>query len=137
VGDFHRALSSSTRRRRRKRLWPLLGGVLATILVLLVGIWLGGHPSVLPAPLRASVFEARLGAQTYGKGVFQQTLRLVNGGALDITIGRFFTPTGHNLGDGVHQGTGIVPNVEAPEDSHAPVDEALAIAERTVAAEVR
>jgi hypothetical protein len=46
-------------RRRRIRVWPLLGGILAAIVLLLVGIWLGGHPSVLPAPLRASVFESR------------------------------------------------------------------------------
>jgi len=37
----------------------VLGGILAAIVLLLVGIWLGGHPSVLPAPLRAGVFESR------------------------------------------------------------------------------
>src|SRR5579864_4962185 len=31
--------------------------VVALILVLFVGIWIGGHPSVLPSPLRGAFFE--------------------------------------------------------------------------------
>lgn len=74
-----------------------------------------------------------VGTPPYGKGVFQITEPLSNGGALDLTIGQFFTPDGRNLGGGgARQGAGITPNIYAPTED----DEALAVAERTVAAEV-
>lgn len=76
-----------------------------------------------------------VGTETYGKGVFQVTEPLVNGGALDLTVGKYFTPNGHNLGGGGAQpGAGITPNVYAPDDSQTSSDEALTAAERTVAA---
>jgi hypothetical protein len=46
-------------RPRRKRLRAAVAGILAAIIVLLAGIWLGGHPGVQPAPLRMGVFEAK------------------------------------------------------------------------------
>ena len=39
-----------------------------------------------------------VGEKTYGKGVFQEIEDLPNGGALDITVGEYFTPKGRNLG---------------------------------------
>jgi carboxyl-terminal processing protease len=56
-----------------------------------------------------------VGTRTFGKGVFQEITELVNGGALDITVGEFFTPSGRNLGGGgVKTGAGITPNVQVP-----------------------
>jgi carboxyl-terminal processing protease len=53
-----------------------------------------------------------VGTHTFGKGVFQQEEPLSNGGALDITVGEYFTPNGRNLGGGgVKQGAGITPEV--------------------------
>jgi carboxyl-terminal processing protease len=53
-----------------------------------------------------------VGTHTFGKGVFQEEEPLSNGGALDITVGQYFTPNGRNLGGaGVKQGAGIVPEV--------------------------
>jgi carboxyl-terminal processing protease len=79
-----------------------------------------------------------VGTHTYGKGVFQEIQPLPNGGALDITVGEYFTPNGMNLGGGgVREGRGIQPNVYALDNPRTPQDEALAVAERTVAAEVR
>jgi carboxyl-terminal processing protease len=79
-----------------------------------------------------------VGTHTYGKGVFQEISPLSNGGALDITVGEYFTPSGRNLGGGgVRQGAGITPNVTAADNPHTSADEALTAAERTVAAEVR
>ena len=78
-----------------------------------------------------------VGAETYGKGVFQVTESLINGGALDITVGKYFSPNGHNLGGGgALPGPGITPNVYAVDDPQTPPDEALAVAERTVAAKL-
>ncbi len=84
--------------------------------------------------LRAKV----VGTHTYGKGVFQEILPLPNGGALDITVGEYFTPNGSNLGGGgVREGAGIKPDVYALGNRASTHDAALAVAERTVAAQVR
>lgn len=56
-----------------------------------------------------------IGTHTFGKGVFQELRPLSNGGALDITVGEYFTPNGRNLGGtGVSQGAGIVPDIALP-----------------------
>jgi carboxyl-terminal processing protease len=79
-----------------------------------------------------------VGQHTYGKGVFQEIQPLSNGGALDITVGEYFTPSGHNLGGGgVREGAGIKPDIYALDNPHTLPDEALIVAERTVAAELR
>jgi carboxyl-terminal processing protease len=66
-----------------------------------------------------------VGRKTFGKGVFQEVTTLPNGGALDITVGRYFTPKGRNLG-----GDGINPDVRATDDPKTERDEALVVAER-------
>ncbi len=78
-----------------------------------------------------------VGTHTYGKGVFQEIEPLSNGGALDFTVGEYFTPTGRNLGGGgVRRGAGIQPNIYAFTKSTAKTDTALTVAEKTVAAEL-
>jgi carboxyl-terminal processing protease len=77
-----------------------------------------------------------VGMHTFGKGVFQEEQPLSNGGALDITVGEYFTPNGRNLGGGgVKQGAGITPEVLVPHG----VDTAhgLAVALSTLAGKVR
>jgi carboxyl-terminal processing protease len=71
-----------------------------------------------------------VGTRTFGKGVFQEVRQLSNGGALDITVGEYFTPSGRNLGGGgVKQGAGIEPDVEAEDDAETQDrDEALDVA---------
>jgi len=77
-----------------------------------------------------------VGTHTYGKGVFQEIEPLSNGGALDFTVGEYFTPSGRNLGGGgVRRGAGIEPNIYALTKSSAKTDTALTVAEKTVAAE--
>ncbi len=79
-----------------------------------------------------------VGTHSYGKGVFQEIEPLPNGGALDITVGEYFTPDGRNLGGGgVREGAGITPNITAVDNPRSGVDAALNAAERTVAGEVR
>jgi carboxyl-terminal processing protease len=78
-----------------------------------------------------------VGTRTFGKGVFQEIEPLSNGGALDFTVGEYFTPSGRNLGGGgVKQGKGIQPNVYALTKPSAKTDTALTVAEQTVAAEI-
>jgi carboxyl-terminal processing protease len=77
-----------------------------------------------------------VGTHTFGKGVFQEEEPLSNGGALDITVGEYFTPNGRNLGGGgVKQGAGITPEVRIRNgvDSNRGLDVALS----TLAAKVK
>jgi carboxyl-terminal processing protease len=79
-----------------------------------------------------------VGTHTYGKGVFQEIEPLTNGGALDITVGEYFTPNGQNLGGGgVREGGGIRPQVYAVDNPRTPGDQAFTVAERTVLAKLR
>jgi carboxyl-terminal processing protease len=58
-----------------------------------------------------------VGTRTFGKGVFQEVLELSNGGALDITAGQYFLPSGRNLGGkGTDTGSGLTPDVAAADD---------------------
>jgi carboxyl-terminal processing protease len=84
-----------------------------------------------------------VGTRTYGKGVFQEIDQLRNGGALDFTVGEYFTPNGTNLGapgvrDGrnVARGPGIKPQVYVPQATNAPVDTQRHVAEKTVVAKL-
>ncbi|HUY59925.1 MAG TPA: S41 family peptidase [Solirubrobacteraceae bacterium] len=79
-----------------------------------------------------------VGTRTYGKGVFQELMPLQGGGALDLTVGEYFTPNGHNLGaGGVKEGRGIKPNVYVYDNPAKPGTHALRVAEQTVAGEIR
>ena len=62
-----------------------------------------------------------VGTRSFGKGVFQQVIDLSSGGALDLTIGEFFTADGISLA-----GKGIKPDVRALDDPRTPADEGLA-----------
>ncbi len=77
-----------------------------------------------------------VGTHTFGKGVFQEEEPLSNGGALDITVGEYFTPSGRNLGGGgVKQGAGIAPEVlvrQGVDGNHG-----LEVALNTLAAKVK
>jgi len=78
-----------------------------------------------------------VGSHTFGKGVFQEEQPLSNGGALDITVGEYFTPNGRNLGGGgVKQGAGVIPEVLVPSKL-VDTEQGLAVALRTLAAKVR
>jgi carboxyl-terminal processing protease len=62
-----------------------------------------------------------IGGHTYGKGVFQEVQQLTNGGALDLTVGQYFLPSGRNLGGtGVAQGGGLQPDVKVADDTKTP-----------------
>ena len=79
-----------------------------------------------------------VGTRTFGKGVFQEVIELDNGGALDITAGQYFTPSGRNLGGGgVKPGAGLKPDVKAKDNPKTTRDEGLDRALHVLAAEVR
>ena len=76
-----------------------------------------------------------VGTRTFGKGVFQEIEPISNGGALDITVGEYFTPKGRNLGPRDGKPGGILPDVRAQDDPDTRPDEALRRALATLAGE--
>jgi carboxyl-terminal processing protease len=84
-----------------------------------------------------------VGTRTYGKGVFQEIEQLRNGGALDFTVGEYYTPNGTNLGGPgvrggrtVSRGPGIKPQVYVAEKPNSRVDTQLQAAKKTVVAKL-
>ena len=75
---------------------------------------------ILTAALADDSGAKVVGTRSFGKGVFQQVMDLSNGGALDLTIGEYFTPNGVNLA-----GKGVHPDIHALDDPHTKADEGL------------
>ncbi|MGH2833274.1 MAG: S41 family peptidase [Solirubrobacteraceae bacterium] len=116
-----------------------LGGAISSSipLVVLVDRDTASASEIVTAALQDHRRATVVGTHTFGKGVFQEVEELSNGGALDITVGEYFTPNGRNLGGGgVKEGAGITPEVPLREsviDGPRGVEAAL----RTLAAKVR
>jgi carboxyl-terminal processing protease len=77
-----------------------------------------------------------VGVHTFGKGVFQEEMPLSNGGALDITVGEYYTPNGRNLGGGgIKQGAGVTPEVVVAHGVDTP--HGLEVALNTLSSKVK
>jgi carboxyl-terminal processing protease len=75
---------------------------------------------ILTAALSEHHLATVVGTRTFGKGTFQQAIDLPAGGALDLTVGRFFTANGTSTLD-----RGIKPEVHAANDPRTKRDEAV------------
>jgi carboxyl-terminal processing protease len=107
----------------------------STPMVVLVDSNTASAAEIVTAALQDHRRATVVGTHTFGKGVFQEEQALSNGGALDITVGEYFTPNGRNLGGGgVKQGAGIVPEVRVRDVDSV---HGLEVALRTLAAKVR
>src|SRR5205085_541257 len=107
-------------------------------MVVLVDRGTASAAEIVTAALQQRHRALVVGTRTYGKGVFQEVEPLPNGGALDFTVGEYFTPDGQNLGGGgVRRGKGVAPNIHAIDNPRTHVDEALRKAEQAVAGKVR
>ncbi len=130
---------STDGRSQPRQVYTAKGGAISTKIpmVVLVDRGTASAAEIVTGALKDRGRAKVVGQHTYGKGVFQEIQPLPNGGALDITVGEYFTPNGHNLGaGGVKEGAGIAPNISALDNPHTTPDEALNVAERVVAAEV-
>jgi carboxyl-terminal processing protease len=131
---------STAGRAQPRQVYLARGGAISSTIPMVV---LVDHGTASAAEIVTGALQDRgrakvVGTHTYGKGVFQEIEPLPNGGALDFTVGEYFTPNGRNLGGGgVRRGAGITPNIYANTNLRSKVDTALQVAERVVAAEIR
>ncbi|MDP9135912.1 MAG: S41 family peptidase [Actinomycetota bacterium] len=125
----------STRGRSRpERVYEATGGAIDTDVpvVVLVNGRSASASEIVAGALQDRERAQIVGTRTFGKGVFQEIEPLANGGALDITVGEYFTPSGRNLGGGgPKKGAGIQPDVKASDNDKTKRDEALDVAVRT------
>jgi carboxyl-terminal processing protease len=75
---------------------------------------------ILASALAENHLATTVGTQSFGKGTFQEVIHLDNGGALDLTVGRYFTSNGTSL-----LGDGIKPDVPVRQNPKTHADEAL------------
>jgi carboxyl-terminal processing protease len=105
--------------------------------VVLVDANTASSSEIVTAALQDHHRATVVGTHTFGKGVFQEEQPLSNGGALDITVGEYFTPNGRNLGGGgVKQGAGVIPEVKV-QKSEVDTNRGLDVALNTLAAKVK
>jgi carboxyl-terminal processing protease len=115
---------STKGRSRPEHTYLATGGAISTKIpvVVLVNRQTASASEIVTGALQDRHRAKVVGTRTFGKGVFQEVERLSNGGALDITVGEYFLPSGRNLGGGgVKRGSGITPDVKAqdnPKTSH-------------------
>src|SRR3954454_2158996 len=130
---------STKGRARPEHVYNATGGAIAAKVpvVVLVDDHSASASEIVTGALQDRKRATVVGTHTYGKGVFQEIERMSNGGALDITVGEYFTPSGRNLGGGgVSKGARITPDVQAEDDLKTKPDEALDKALETVASKL-
>jgi carboxyl-terminal processing protease len=131
---------STAGRAQPRQVYVARGGAIPTSIpmVVLVDRGTASAAEIVTGALHDRGRAKIVGTRTYGKGVFQEIEPLPNGGALDFTVGEYFTPNGTNLGGGgVKEGVGIKPDIYAASAPGSKADTAFTVAERTVAGEVR
>lgn len=82
-----------------------------TPLVVLVDAGTASSAEVVAGSLRDRDRAVIVGSRTFGKGSVQEPVKLADGSALELTVGRYRTPSGRNL-----DGVGIDPDVEVSAD---------------------
>ena len=119
---------STKGRSRPERVYEATGGAIPTSVpvAVLVNRQSASASEIVTGALQDRKRATVVGTRTFGKGVFQEIEQLSNGGALDITVGEYFLPSGRNIGGGgVAKGDGITPDVKAVDDPKTKPDEAL------------
>jgi carboxyl-terminal processing protease len=90
-------------------------------MVVLVNRDTASAAEILAAALKSNDLATVVGTRTFGKGSFQEVIRLDQGGALDLTVGEYLTSDGESIA-----GEGVKPQVRGEDERATPrEDEAL------------
>jgi carboxyl-terminal processing protease len=87
------------------------GGDTRTPLVVLIDAGTASAAEVVAGSLLDRDRAVLVGSRTFGKGSIQEPVRLPDGSAIELTVGRYRTPAGRNL-----DGVGIEPDVVVSAD---------------------
>ena len=125
---------STKGRSRPERVYDAAGGAIDTDIpvTVLVNRNSASASEIVTGALQDRHRATVVGTRTFGKGVFQEIETLSNGGALDLTVGRYFLPDGEPLPK-----NGIKAQIKAKDDPKTKRDEALAVALGVIARDVR
>ena len=109
----------------RRQLQALGKGDTTTPLVVLVDAGTASAAEIVAAALQERGRAVVVGGRTYGKGSVQEPSRLSDGSALELTVGRYLTPSGRSLeGVGVEPDVAVAPT-SAPEVAEERASEVL------------
>ncbi|MFG2002323.1 S41 family peptidase [Spirillospora sp. NPDC048911] len=97
--------------RPAERMTVTEAGDTRTPLVVLVDAGTASAAEVVAGSLRDRDRAVIVGSRTFGKGSVQEPIRLADGSAIELTVGRYRTPSGRNL-----DGVGIDPDVAVSAD---------------------
>jgi carboxyl-terminal processing protease len=116
-------------RHEPRKVLRAVGGVATRLpLVVLVDRFSASSAEIVAAALRDHHRATLVGERTFGKAVVQSIDVLHNGAALELTIARYYTPSGADISN-----VGVAPQIHAVDNARTPQDEALATALRVLA----
>ena len=116
-------------RHEPREVFRAVGGVATRLpLVVLVDRFTASSAEIVAAALRDHHRATLVGEPTFGKALVQSIDPLGNGAALELTIARYFTPSGTDISN-----VGVVPQIHAVDHERTAEDEALAVALRVLA----
>ncbi|MDX6285733.1 MAG: carboxyl-terminal processing protease [Frankiales bacterium] len=97
-------------------------GDTTTPVVILVNGGTASAAEVVAAALQDRGRAVLVGGRTFGKGTVQEPSKLLNGSALELTVGHYVTPAGKSL-----DGVGIEPDIEVTAGARNGVAESRAL----------
>jgi carboxyl-terminal processing protease len=116
-------------RHEPREVFRAVGGVATREpVVVLVDRFSASSAEIVAAALRDHHRATLVGERTFGKALVQSIDPLHNGAALELTIARYFTPSGSDISN-----VGVAPQIHAVDEERTPEDEALAAALRVLA----
>jgi carboxyl-terminal processing protease len=116
-------------RHEPREVFRAVGGVATREpVVVLVDRFSASSAEIVAAALRDHHRATLIGERTFGKALVQSIDPLHNGAALELTIARYFTPSGSDISN-----VGVAPQIHAVDEERTPEDEALAAALRVLA----
>lgn len=115
-------VSYERRGRPPRTLDAAAGGDMTTRVVVLVSSTTASAAEMVAAALQDRNRAVVVGSQTFGKGSVQEPSRLSDGSAIELTVGRYLTPSGRGI-----DGIGVEPDVLVPDTESGAIAERRAV----------
>lgn len=96
---------------KRQELFAKYPNLLNIPIYVMINAGSASASEIVAAALKDNNRATLIGEKTFGKGSVQKMIPLSNGGAIKITIARYYTPSGKTI-----QADGVKPNIEVVDD---------------------